>query len=261
MVSKRGRRHGSWLQRTFRSAESRKNIAQAIRFQRRDHWSPRGHHVSRNLAFLRERNNFDLEEIVRERLPKRGKLNLLDSGAGFLGISADLKRLFGDRVFVTAVNLMMPKLPFSNAGKVKQMLMHSDPLSPYYGPAPEPDIIKRYDELAAAHKNTFLVDKVRVKPIENFSTRRRYDIIIDIYASLTKAEPMERQAKILEKYFYLLRPYGSVFCSPAGYGEHAEIYFGKGTEFAKKNGYYFSVSVASEHGYDSVIEIKKLPLH
>jgi hypothetical protein len=97
---------------------------------------------------LKTAENFDLEKIVRERLPKRGKLNVLDSGAGFLGISAGLKAIFGNRVFVTAVNLMMPKLPYKSSSKTRALIRDST----ISGNAKESFVSARYRQLAEAHK-------------------------------------------------------------------------------------------------------------
>jgi hypothetical protein len=110
-----------------------------------------------------------------------------------------------------------------------------------------------------------MVDEVRVSPIENFSTRKRYGMIIDVYGPLNKVDSLLRRQRIFNRYFYLLKPGGSLFVSCSYPPEilffDIEKHFGKNSEFARKRGFYFSGHKAFGLDSYSVIEIKKLPLH
>ena len=99
----------SWFQQT-QKGQWRNVAANEIKHHRAIHNSAYGYARERNYANLKKQYKFDLENNIRKRLPKEGKLYLLDSGAGFLGVSADTKMIFGNKVFVTAVNVASPTL-------------------------------------------------------------------------------------------------------------------------------------------------------
>ena len=53
----------------------------------------------------------DLVKITRGLEKRFGKINVLDSGAGYLQTAAELKRHFGNKAFVSALTVAQPVLP------------------------------------------------------------------------------------------------------------------------------------------------------
>lgn len=157
------------------------------------HFIPTGKVHERNFQFLRRFFKFDLGAFLERRLKNKSVLSVLDAGAGFYGISSDIKREFGSRVHVTAVNLTKIQLPRDPA-KLRQLILRSSQrrhelISQIMGQtseyvAPKDRYIEyQIERLKEAEENSKLVDEIRVTPIENFHSEKRFDVIVDLAGS------------------------------------------------------------------------------
>lgn len=192
----------TWLQ-TNVPKERRGEIAESILRQRRIHFAffP-SYGRNRSIESLKARQGFLLGKYLRVGIPKSGKLNVLDCGAGFLRLSAGIKSLFGDRVFVTALNVIHPALQKSTHARLIKDINEA-----LYRRELQREMLANLSDIVSAEKNRKLVDEFRVGVIENFSTPRRYGLIVDLSAPLQHSKFQER---VLEKYFDLLKPNGRV---------------------------------------------------
>jgi len=199
--------------------------------------------ITRTLESLRLSQRFDLAKKIREMLPERGKLTVFDSGTGGLDISAGLKRLFGRRLFATALNLTDVKAPRGLIRDLKREIKRGrgGPFS-YDGRGSLQRKEKHLASLLQAEKNKRIVDEFVACPIEDFETTRRYHVVLDFSGPLHHSRFKQR---ILERYFSMLEPNGRVFVS--GGSEMKPIFkilpkeFGPESERAKQTGFFFQV--------------------
>ena len=213
----------------------------------------------RDFASLKKYRHFDLGAYLLKRLGRKKRLSVLDSGTGYLGIPRDIKKSsFGDRVFVTALNLSSARLPYKKDAKMIELINKSTKVwGDSNSPVPQLMALKRLQ------KDRKLVDEYRVSPIETFSTRRRYDVITDIFGPLAYSSKAER---VLEQYFKLLRKNGRVvFALKQSHvtrtKRHVSKLFGPKSDVAKASGYYFEVHHITGSDNHSIHEIvkRKLP--
>ena len=255
-MAKRKESHGKgWLQRNVHESQ-RKEVAEHLRLHRKWYFAlDSAYERRRDLEYLRSKCAFDLAEYLEKLLPKRGRLAVLDSGAGFFGVSGDLKRKFGKRVFVTGLTMVSPVLPKRSRVGMIALLKKLNP-----GYRHERLIEGLYGGLKKAEENSSLVDDVRVGVIENFSTRRRYGVILDVHGPLRHSRFQQR---VIERYFNLLKPNGRVVMNvDFGVAEGAEmivqVMFGEKSKIAQRTGYYFRMRQIPG---SPIYELEKVPLH
>ena len=211
----------------------------------------------RNLKSLRTELFFDAAVVIRKRiglLRPGQKINVLDSGAGFLGVSADLKlQDFGKRISLTALNPMGIKISSEMEGRIRRALarMRSKP--------ERGNALKQHlTNLLEANRRLKLIDEYKTSHLEDFSTRKRYDLILDVFGPINFSP---HTPKLVGKYFELLKPNGSLFMianTVKTYNVRSiiEKNFGPESQAAKKAGYYLTMQ---PHG-PAMYEIKKVAL-
>ena len=196
-----------------------------------------------------------------------GKLFVLDSGAGFLGVSADIKRIFQDKVFVTALNMAYPLAKREQL--IRAIEKHNKNANPaqkkaFFGP-----VLKNLEEMAERAKT---IDEIRVGTTESFKPKIKYNIILD---SFGPAYYSPHKTRLLEKYLTILEPGGSLIVVAtlnrkiqglkADEGLNADklsAIAGKKSELAKKTGYYFKVTrhISGPRRTSEFVELKKVPV-
>lgn len=171
-----------------------------------------------------------------------------------MGVSADIKKAFGDRVFVTSLDVSSARFPRIAKGKLKRLILQH---TGGYHEGIRAEVEKRLRNLKTADENSLLVDERRVGAIENFSTRRKYDLIIDFAGGLTYSHHLYR---ILEVYQNNLQVNGRVLTLSDTAASFAKENMGENSVFATNNGYYFSVEKITKNvSYNNIFEIRKLP--
>jgi len=258
MAVKRGKPK-SWLKKTADlksefEPKAGEYIAKLIKFHRRAHFKvPYGGRG--NFKFFRDQLSFDLAKYLQRVLPKDRRGRVLDSGAGFLGISNDIKQTFGNRVFVTALNVTFP-VPTKKIEQELSKELENLRLVRKFGFNREYLKLQRHlADLRAVKQRTKSVKDIRVGAIENFSNKRKYDVIIDASGGLKYTGFPSR---VMEVYFKSLNPNGVIVVSgsiPIAQ-KTVEREFGPNSSRARETGYYFRVRKLAK----KVIEIKKVPV-
>lgn len=257
MVGKRPKSN-SWLQRNIPKSE-RKKVGAELWHHRTQHINVSGYTKSRSFASLK-RDGFDIEAYLRRRMPKKGMFSALDSGSGYCNLSADIKRTFGDRVFVTALNLRRPEIPKKVIDQYQQRIKEAeasllekgpDKLSSYL----KNRLVQHLNNLKKLVEDAKLIDEHRVAPIENFSPKRQYNVIIDLWGPV---EYSHFRRRVLEKYFTLLKPNGVLLIGATHTATWntsvVEGPFNQKGAIARKTGYYFK----KRRLLDDIIELKKV---
>jgi len=169
------------------SKERQPHFEKQMWHEQRAHVAPEQLHRSRTLKTISRITGIDIKNYVGELLISKRKISVLDSGAGNLFFSKQLKEAFGKKVDLTALGL-------SSAEVV--------PLNRVHNRAKRP--LREFAENAKA------IDQYVVSFFENFVPRKRYDLIFDIHGPLEKSPFKER---IYEQYFNLLKVNGRVLVS------------------------------------------------
>ncbi|MEK6959307.1 MAG: class I SAM-dependent methyltransferase [archaeon] len=193
----------SWISRTVKNPDQRRLIASEIKELRRTYNHRAGYFQARDLTNLRYNFNFDAEKYIKNYMKENKKgardpLAILDSGAGLLSLSAQLKKKFGKRIFLTSLTLRGPGIPkkiFAEMEKRKNTAGHFE----------EAKELKAHKAFPKAAKQ---VDELRISTLEDLQTTRRYDLILDIHGPLTY--PLAGESRILEQYLRLLKPGGKL---------------------------------------------------
>ncbi len=167
----------------------------------------------------------DVLAVIKDKLEKRkGPLRILDSGAGLLNVSADIKVKFKNSVHVTGLTLRHPntslksetialnitkeltpenglkRLTSAIASRIKGTKLTRAQLVEYHK-----KLIQK------GRRNSKIVDKVKVGLIENQTGKEVYDVILDLHGPLThtinQSEVMERYKTLLNRGGILITPY------------------------------------------------------
>ena len=230
----------SWLQRTCtpsqwtQSSSQRGSTAFDLKFHRRNHFNLLGYTRVRGFKWLKKQG-FDFKRWVKACIPKKGKLNVLNSGAGFMVLDADLKKAFGDKVFVTSLNVLRPQL----TKKLEQKLLAE--IEAEKTPKIKLLMQANFKKMQESKENIKLVDEFKVSPIETFSSRKQYGAILDLAGPLFYSPNTER---VLEKYLFLLEPKASLF-TDTPLTEAQRRLFGPKGRIAQEKGYYFRATKIS----------------
>ncbi|MEW6294715.1 MAG: hypothetical protein AB1467_00265 [Candidatus Diapherotrites archaeon] len=248
------RRYGSWLKRTLLE-EQRKLTANKIRGHRKKFLAFSTYPKNRDFQSIINEESFDIKKAVGSMLKRKGRLFVLDSGAGYLGVSSDLKKYFGSKVFVTALNPISPVL-LQPKKRAMNLIKNSGEI-PFRR---KKELIEaQYNELKEVERRSKEINEYKVGVIENFSSKKYYDIIVDFMGPLRYSDFTKR---VLYKYFTLLKPEGAVFTKV--FAEDVlkikkiiSDYYGRGGNIPKKARCYFRIRRIPGTG---IHEIKKIPL-
>ncbi|HIH21539.1 MAG TPA: hypothetical protein HA222_02665 [Candidatus Diapherotrites archaeon] len=214
---KKGRSNAvGWLQRNASGKlaetlkeEERRHKKNQFRMQDYDVGTGDTYLKRRDLRFLAERHKFDLSRIINLEVQEGRRPFVLDSGAGFFKVTADLKRTFGRNIFVTALNMVSPKIPKSVLADLDRNIrnLSRQPLS-FNRDAALSELEKHLADLKEAQANSRLADELKICRLEKFRTKMQYDVILDFCGPLHHSAST---GKVLERYFRLLRSGGKVF--------------------------------------------------
>jgi len=245
-------RRKNWLR-----SDQRAEFAASIRLHRKLHFKLTEYNRARNASSIKSQFSFDLLAHVRKLLSRKKKLNILDSGAGFLGVSADLKTVFGNSVFVTALNVVYLGYPKQVQRRISRQITREKNKGGEFSDLVIEGLQDHRKNLKASAKRALQIDENRVSPIETFSTKRRYDVIMDWIGPLTYSVTPGTTSRVMERYFTLLKPNG-ILLQAHDYKLDPLIVreFGPKSTIAKRTGYYFVKRKLSER----VWGIKKVPL-
>jgi len=178
--------------------------------------------------------NFKAKRFVAVILSAKGKLNILDSGAGFHFFSADLKKSFGNRVFVTALNPVHYKLPKSDRGRLDAQLKMLKTSSVPADAKKARELEAHLELLETAEKNAVLVDENRVGMIETFRAKRKYGLVFDFYGPIFHSRFKPR---VLEAYLRILEPNG-ILVTTVRPNENILALFGPKGGHARQTGFF-----------------------
>jgi len=254
VIQRNVRKSRSWLQNTgdpiYRALKGTD-----IKNKRGMHFIEVNIKLWRDLKYLKERYRFDLASHIKRKLPKKGKLNVLDSGSGFMGVSADLKNQpFGSKIFVTALNVVHPSFFKQNEKRILKQIATAQKKKHR---AEQQKLEKFLKRLRTAVENSKIVDRCRVSPIETFSTKKRFHVMLDFYGSLEYSYYFSR---VLQQYFSLLKPNGSVFIAgPISVLKCKAVLlseFGRNGSFTKNKKHFFQIEQVNN---TEIYEMKKLP--
>ena len=196
--------------------------------------------------------SFDLKKHISGILAsKKGRLRILDAGAGYLFLSADIKKVFKRRVHVTGLSLASTVV----SEKVEKEIRTS--LSKIYSSGvregPEVEFLReRLGYLMQVKKNSKSVNSYRVSFFENYSPKEKYGLILDIYGPATYSKFPKR---VVEQYANLLETNGRVYTT-GDFGNIIEAEFGRKSVYAKQTGTYLSFMPINRAG-----EINQITKH
>lgn len=230
------------------------------------HWSSKEYDLQcntyvkrRNLEFFRTHGGPDVAVHIRQILPKKGKLTVLDSGAGYLKLSADLKHLFGKRIFVTALTPVNPKVPQTVLAELNTQIrrLQKQPLS-FNREAALSDLRSHLRDLKGAERAAKLVDELKTGMAEELETQRRYNLILDFSGP---AQHSSLPGLVVGKYFTILKPFGEVILECNRIAEIKRIVetnFGPSSKMAQRSGFYLSITQHPK--WRSSYLVTKLPI-
>lgn len=203
------------------STDERLGLADTVLLHRKKQLMyPTGWYSStRRLASLPELET-KLKNIIGNLLSQKRKspVRVLDSGAGLLGISGDLKQIFGNKIHLTALTLRHPNTSLKSMKiGLKETIdkshvgdicgMHLDGLK---------DTISNREKVRAftqhhvglfktGKQNAKLVDKIKVGLLENMQGKETYDLIFDISGGMLHTYYPTRVKEVAHK---MLTPSG-----------------------------------------------------
>jgi SAM-dependent methyltransferase len=192
------------------SGLKRKALVNEVQFHRRRQVLFPSHPYTafRNLVELGSQGEA-LVDLVR-RLAKRKRVRIFDAGAGMLGLSGDLKQIFGKKVHVTALTLRHPntsakteqesvKTTRKNVWALKRMGVFPNGIM-YKGKEPA-DALAEYHSsiIQKARESSRKVDEVKVGLFENLDTNAKYDVIVDFCGALSYSTNQKRAVEVLNK--------------------------------------------------------------
>ncbi|MFA5764167.1 MAG: methyltransferase [archaeon] len=170
----------------------------------------------RTLQSIREKMNFDITAHLQKAIKQKGQIRVLDVGFGHGHLSRDIKQTFGNKTHLTGLNLASSEIP----EKVRKDLAKTSPQD-----------LQNLHEFQA---NSKLVDTYAVSLFENFTSQKKFDVIIDMNAAAVYSPYKQR---VLQQLTNLLNVNGTAIV----YGAVVQAHFkglGKNSAFAKERGYY-----------------------
>jgi len=240
------RRENSGRRVSVAPSLSQDSVVKAFLWHKASYYSPVAYRMDRNFEYILSKDgyDFDLRGFLHDLIRSRGQADILNSGAGFFELDADIKKTFGNKAFLTSVNVVNGKLPESDVALTKLMEKSYRWTMTNHPPriSLAPDYAAHRNQLRQAEKNAKMPDEIKVTRIENFHPTRKYDVIIDLFGGLYYSI---NPRKVMELYGRALKPYG--VCIVPNFGAHhssirrlntADITSAVGL-FAKSHGFYF----------------------
>jgi hypothetical protein len=159
-------------------------------------------------------------KVAESKKPVR----FLDAGAGLMGVSADLKKIFGDKIDVTAITLRHPNLSKKSEAISLDKAIATAPAEFGVNPTYRRQYLERgreiFDRLKPAieqgRKNAKIVDHAKVGLIENMSSKNKFDVILDYVGALRHGV---NRGRILDRYCKMLPKGGTLVCHIASLKE------------------------------------------
>ncbi|MFA5931645.1 MAG: hypothetical protein WC821_05035 [archaeon] len=237
----------SWLQRNITSRNRRINAGKLIKSHRKELESAfGGFKKNRTMALLKKTHNFDLENFIRARTKPGQKLRILDSGAGYFMLSTELKNVFGNSVFVTAVNLGRLKYD-------KIIAQLRETAKSMESPEVKAEHEAKAREFEKMREDLKKIDEIKVKPFENFSSSKKYGVIIDLFGPHTYSNHTTR---VEHQYFSLLEEGGCIVTLSTTFDLKR---YAKHSKVAEKTGFYLEEQELPH--YPRVIVKKRITQH
>jgi hypothetical protein len=194
------------------SNAKRKELADQVKFHRRMQvaFPNKTYTAFRNLAEL-GRQGTKLKKMILEMTAKKKRpLRVLDAGAGMLGVSGDLKKLFKDKIHITSVTLKHPNISVKTKRKMLNDTSANVDFVRQIGVFPErmkkseEDIKKRLTKyhsrlIDRGRRYSALVDEVKIGLIENQSEKAKYDLVMDFSGAISYSDQEKRVLQLLNK--------------------------------------------------------------
>jgi len=192
----------------FRKAMRNSNVDTQIRY-----WE-----TFRTLSDVKIRMKCDISKHVKNIFQRvNRKVDVLDAGAGKGFISAGLVAKFGKTVHVTALSLETPQ-------RTKRLLKY---------PGITPEHIRDTDYSKGISK----VKRI-TSFFENYSPKKRYDLIIDVFGPYDKSMFRDR---VVEQLMNLLRPNGIALIHEVFDARRFNFDYGPTSKYATEAGYYLKI--------------------
>jgi SAM-dependent methyltransferase len=236
-----------------------KNIAPHERYLRaieyRGHRKDRlginqSYETHRSLSRVKSEFGVDLVRFLQSRIRRKKKqFRFLDSGAGLLQVSGPLKKKFGSTLHVTAISLTHPNMHPNSIQEFKRRNKHDTFIE-------QSKLNKlreeKLDAIESAKEYSKKLDEVKVGFVENFESKEKYDLILDLYGPVTHSRNPE---SIVKKYFEFLEEGGELISLQQNWIGNA---FGKESVFARNKGFYFEGKVIGQNSKGlTIVNLKK----
>jgi SAM-dependent methyltransferase len=198
----------------------------------------------RTLGFIKEKYNFDIANdcitLALKRKRSTKPLNILDAGAGFGFISAELVAKFRNAVNVTALGLN-PRVSFK---RVKQLIDVSLASDEWYANADSQRLYHAQKALPEYEKNIGKVKRV-ISRFENYKTKEKYDVIFSLFGPHFYS-PFKR--RVAEQLFNLLKPGGQIITITALYDlDRSRAFFDPKSRHSQRSGYYLKLTKTTKN--------------
>ena len=257
----------SWLQENI-PEPMRARVAEEIRYHRKSFFKVGDYERGRDFKYLLDEEHWDARGYLQQLLREKSRLDILDSGAGWLEFSRDVKDAFGGSVHVTALNPVFPIPPKQEPvrgeflERVREEVKAQTPVpglmsyvSGRYKKKVQEGVDDHMRRMARVEENYGLLDDYRVSTVENYSTDRKHDVVVDLSGPLMYSRHPER---VLEVYFNTTKDDGTVILGlPSNWYPNIQKLvneeFGQTSKRAKETGGYFRIQRLTE----TIFELKK----
>ncbi len=181
-------------------------IAKEVRHQRLLQLSnPTKEYSASRRAITYKGGEQDVIATIQKKLAikkRKGPLRILDSGAGILGVAADIKKTFGQSVSVTGLTLKHPNtsveseriaLDRTKVGSQQEALKIRGQLTFAQLVGHHRRVLQR------GRENSKIVDRVKVGLLENLKGKEKYDIIFDLHGAILYSQKHGRVIALYKK--------------------------------------------------------------
>jgi len=185
-------------------ASEKKKLVESVKMHRRLQlgYPTRIYNASRRLSDLNVQGQI-ITSIIRKIMLKKknGPARVLDAGAGLLGVSGDLKKLFGNRIHITAITLRHPNTSKrSKQLALEKTIAQSNDLVISEHPAVKQELLKKHSKLIQiGRKYSKTVDRVQVGLLENMSPKGKYDVVLDVSGAISYTDYPEHTFELLRQ--------------------------------------------------------------
>jgi len=205
----------------------RQSAANLIKKHRRHHYTHEKYSKNRGIKEIRKEFGLELNVVVRNLLKEVKGPKILDSGAGYLKMSADLKKRFGNKISVSALTIANPNMSDKTIEAARERMLRQG--------IEEKKARKQVEEMRAASKNARVVDEILIQRAERLKSENKFHLIIDIYGPVLHGQTN----RVLENYLKALVPGGKLITPSVG-DPLIEEFFSK-RHASGHGGYYFKI--------------------